>query len=129
MGNDDNSLPPWFSILRQDLATQAANSKDDINGLRKELSGQIQNMVTQDAFNGALKRYDDKIADLGSDIVGEAAARKEGDVNIIARLDQAAARKFQWKSGQGLALVSGLVTIITGVTLIIVTNLLPLIHG
>jgi hypothetical protein len=78
---EDQSLPPWFDILREDLANQARDHKQDLQDLKKDVSDQVQAMVTKGEFDAEKRHREDAHRRLEKDLEEEVRRRKEGDLN------------------------------------------------
>lgn len=72
----DDTLPPWFTVLRQDLKKQALDARDDLNQLRDDLTGQIKQLVTQNEFEAEKTRRDEQHAQLQRIVADERIARQ-----------------------------------------------------
>lgn len=104
--------------------------REDMRSMEGRLSDQLSKLVTNDAFARERERVDQRMADLGSDLQEEKAARIAADAALQAAADSAAkaAKDAQdqrvrtraaWKQaivvGVILAAVGGFVTVLVAI--------------
>jgi hypothetical protein len=64
----DDGIPPWFNVLRADIAD-----------LRADFNARLDRLVTQDAFAGEQRRVDEMIRNLTDDLAQERVERLAED--------------------------------------------------
>ncbi len=81
-----------FKVLREDLAA-----------FRNEMNTRLDRLVSQDAFEGERRRVDERMAQLGKELVDEVSARKlavaaeeKSRTLVVQELERRNARTGSW---------------------------------
>jgi hypothetical protein len=75
----DDGIPPWFNVLRADIAD-----------LRADFNARLDRLVTQDAFAGEQRRVDEMIRNLTDDLAQERVERLAEDKKLETAVRDAA---------------------------------------
>jgi hypothetical protein len=89
-GTNDNGLPVWFGLLRE-----------DITAMRLDMNARLDRLVTQDAFSAEQRRVNEELARVKADQATEATTRATADANEAAarKADNEALESKQAKNG------------------------------
>lgn len=124
--NEDGGIRELLGYIRADIATQFAN-----------VNARLDKFATNDSLDAATRRFDEKLADLGSDLQAEIREREKGETNlstsfaiqvadVVKRIttnedrttavaDEQAKRRSAWKQGLTIGgftvLLGGLVSV------------------
>jgi hypothetical protein len=129
----DDGIPPWFNVLRADIAD-----------LRADFNARLDRLVTQDAFAGEQRRVDEMIRNLTDDLAQERVERLAEDkkletavrdaakasadavTNLSGSIDDAKqkqeTRKITFRQGIWLAVVGILGTGVVSLIILVIQN-------